>query len=244
MIELVTHAWAGTLDQYAILLRLQLSSLVLNPAPCDVVASVCYSSDDPATMEVLADFEDCDAFELKRWPLEHGKLFRRCIGRNLAALDSKADIVWFTDVDHCFGNGCLAALHEVFGQMTAMHPTRVLISYDPEGDHWARGDDIIDATRGHRGVVDFEKTTFAPRREGHAWGGLQIVSGDLAREIGYLNWDKAWHVPVQGNRFLSCRGDVPFRRRVHKHGTGWTRYKLPSIYRVRHSKMGRNRRQS
>ena len=46
-------------------------------------------------------------------PLAKEKLFRRSIGRNLAAKSTEADWIWFTDADIIFHENCLDTLAEL-----------------------------------------------------------------------------------------------------------------------------------
>ena len=107
-IEIVSHCW-----NYAHLLNHQLSSLVqFPPAKGTITMTVFYCSEDKNTSELLAFFSKIDVPNITwNWcELPRIALFRRTIGRNKAALETKADWVWFTDCDLMFREGCLDGL--------------------------------------------------------------------------------------------------------------------------------------
>src|SRR3954453_6873222 len=103
--EVVTHC-----VHYAKLLSFQLSSLVLHP-PSEghrVKYTLCYTAGDAAT-EAMVRFFDRSNVPGITWNWQNMRreaLNRRTIGRNAAALATKADWVWFTDADYCFGRDC------------------------------------------------------------------------------------------------------------------------------------------
>ena len=107
-LEIVSHCW-----RYGHYLVYQLSSLVHHRTDkLDVTMSVYYSSEDESVVRVLRFFEKIEVPGLTwNWvELPKEKLFRRSIGRNLAAKSTSADWVWFTDCDVMFHEGCLDAL--------------------------------------------------------------------------------------------------------------------------------------
>ena len=77
--------------------------------------TVFYSPEDTKT-KALLDFFSEQVVPGVSWnwqPMPKQELFRRAIGRNRAALATKADWVWFTDCDLMFRDNCLDALAEV-----------------------------------------------------------------------------------------------------------------------------------
>ena len=107
-LEIVSHCW-----KYAHMLVYQLSSLVLfPPQSCTVTMTVFYGEEDTATVALLAYFGELKVPNVVwNWQcLPRQALFRRAIGRNLAARNSQADWVWFTDCDVLFRAGCLDGL--------------------------------------------------------------------------------------------------------------------------------------
>ncbi|MFO8005997.1 glycosyltransferase, partial [Thioalkalivibrio sp.] len=107
-IEIVSHCW-----NYAHLLVYQLSSLVrFPPRDLDVTMTVFYCPEDTETVQLL-DFFSAQSVPGVRWnwrALPRERLFRRSIGRNRAALETRADWVWFTDCDLLFREKTLDTL--------------------------------------------------------------------------------------------------------------------------------------
>ena len=110
-LQIVSHCW-----RYGHFLTYQLSSLVRNRSVrLDLTVTVYHCPEDEATREVLRFFGGMGVPGITwDWrPLPKERLFRRGIGRNLAAKSSTADWVWFTDADVVFSDGCLDALAEL-----------------------------------------------------------------------------------------------------------------------------------
>ena len=237
-IELVTHCWAKQLDQYGWHLQLQLSS-ILHYAPLNaVLVTVCYCPQDELTSQILDFFVEKMPHNIKRIALAKTHLFRRAIGRNVAAKDSKADLVWFTDVDYFFGDRCFEALRLMPRHRFAnlMRPAQVWRHKD-----WETGDRLVDSIReGGVGVVDMpNKDDFKMEHEKIAIGGLQIVPGDFARENGYLDGTK-WVKPVDASKgFRRCHCDTAFRD-AYNLGRRGKETPVPNIFRIRHTKDGRD----
>ena len=107
-LELVSHCC-----RYSHFLTYQLSSLVRNPtSKFDITMTVFYAEEDEAVKAVL-DYFGAMQLEGITWnwqPLPKEKLFRRSIGRNIAAKATKADWIWFTDCDILFHERCLDTL--------------------------------------------------------------------------------------------------------------------------------------
>ena len=117
-LEIVSHCW-----NYSRFLAYQLSSLVqFPPAKLRVTMTVFYAPEDTATQKLL-DFFGGQTVPGVTWnwqPLAKERLFRRGIGRNLAARATTADWIWFTDCDVMFRAGCLDTLAEVL-QLSLIH---------------------------------------------------------------------------------------------------------------------------
>ena len=106
-LQIVSHCW-----NYSRLLTYQLSSIVLYPpTELSVTMTVFYNEEDHRTCEVLKYFAGLEVPRVRWhwWRLDQPQLFRRAIGRNMAALANQADWVWFTDCDQVF-RGCLDPL--------------------------------------------------------------------------------------------------------------------------------------
>jgi len=230
-IEIVTHCY-----QYPTLLRYQLSSLVLfPPAEIDITATVLYTLADSRTSSVLDWFQN-QKMPRVRWnwqelPLQ--KVCKRSIGRNMAALASEADWVWFTDADHWFTTDCWATFGKVpevnapllFPKVVHKHRTHLL------------GDRCIERAASSDGLVAADPAEFEPITMNRAIGGIQIVRGDICRSVGYLRDSEQAQQPVKDGIWLSTREDWVFRRRLGSRGKA---IDLPGVYRIRHSRAGRH----
>lgn len=226
-IEIVSHCW-----RYAHLLAYQLSSLVLfPPRDVDVTMTVFHAPEDGQTAELLAFFGAIEVPHL-RWnwqPLPPPRLFRRAIGRNQAALASRADWVWFTDCDLMFRAGCLDALGAALqGRRDALvHPrtervTDLLTEDDPR------------LRRDAPALVDIDDTHFTPREPGRATGPLQITHGDVARALGYCAPIAYYQQPAAA--WCKAHEDRAHRWLLESRGTPLD---IPGVYRIRHIFKGR-----
>ncbi len=238
-IEIVTHCW-----RYSRVLTYQLSSLVLHPPKdCDVVATVFYSRDDLATVRVLEFFrpqfaeqyffrpQSANRRGLRAWPLPTADLLNRAIGRNAACRNTNADIVWFTDCDYVFGEGCLDAL------AATDLPVEKKLFYPPTKftvDH-ATGDAYAERAA-EPAVLDIDPADFKPHKCGKAIGGIQIVPGSVAREYGYCPNHKRHQRHINGEEFKKNTSDKTYRQILGV--GGGTRIELPNVYRIRQTDMG------
>ncbi len=231
-IEIITHCY-----QYSRVLTYQLSSLLLDyPRTCRVIATVFYAREDEPTIYVLGYFRhvfNTEKWEsrvsIRAWPLPKTDLFQRAIGRNKAALGTPADIVWFTDADYLFRDGCLdrlAAL-DCFDDADASplwFPAETFFNHDhANGDEYAR-------RAAELGVYDIKPEDFIPHRPGRAIGGVQIVSGDTAREFGYCPNHAKSQRPTASDEFLRCHSDRVYRKSLGSNGAP---IDLPGVYRIR-----------
>lgn len=220
-ILLVTHCYATQLPHYAAFLRYQLESIAEHAQRTARVA-VCFTPSDEATTGVIQEY--LSRVDIKGYALQLDELGRRSIGRNRAAMDAGANIVWFTDVDYVFGSGCLKALSEMYWDTgwSMVYPHKIMIHKTHAiGDEYAKK---------HRpmSIDDFEFQHY-----NRAIGGVQIVRGDQAREHGYLNCQSKWQQPTTKpfgdfRDDLAYRGECADRGQIHK-------IELPNLYRLRHS---------
>lgn len=233
-VEIVTHCWAGRHRHYAQSLCYQLSSLFLDtPQRCHVTIRVCYVPDDVLTMEMIHWFIQNNrsrniCITGICGPIE--KIGRRAIGRNIAAKQTIADLVWFTDCDHVFLDGCLDRLAGMDWPDGAsmIYPTPIQI----HRDH-ATGD-MTTALVDRPKLISVNKAEFIPKHYNRAIGGVQIVQGDFARKHGYLDGDEKWQRPLNRKTFVSCRCDRAYRTRCLEHGS-IVPVDLPGVYRIRHT---------
>ncbi len=227
-LEIVSHCW-----KYSHLQDYQLSSLVLHPPQnCDVTMTVFHSSEDERTVELLKFFDQQTPANVTwNWcPLPKEQLFRRAIGRNLAAKATTADWIWFTDCDQLFHAGCLDAVNqELQGrQDTLVYPTEVHCTRLLEDD-----DQVLTATS-EPAVVDIDASQFVPVTHSRAIGALQILHGDVARQVGYCDAIKFYQQPVE--HWHKCYEDRALRWLL---GTDGVPIHVPGIYRIEHVRKGR-----
>jgi hypothetical protein len=232
LIEIVSHCWAAELPHYADALRYQLSSVVLHaPVSCQVLVTVCYCPEDTATLDTIGWFAGQRRDLINPLALTKQQLGRRAIGRNLAALATKADRVWFADVDQVFYKGCLDRLAALDWPTEAsmIFPRRIKIHCDH-----ATGDQTLAKAQSTSRMVDIDPSQFIDKRYIRAIGGVQIVQGDFAREHGYLKDSKKWQRLRKDNlMFRDFHDDLAYRRFCS--GLGTIRaVDLDGMYRLRH----------
>ena len=165
-------------------------------------------------------------------PMSNEELFRRAIGRNYAALRTEADVVWFTDADYCFGEGCLDSIHDLMDADSGLCiPETVKINVDH-----ATGNAAIERER-ENPLPQIVESEFKTRKEKKAIGGIQIIGGNLARKIGYLKGTR-WVEPVDASKgFRSCKCDKVWRSH---NNLSATRLPIRNVYRMRHEMDGRD----
>ncbi len=214
------------------MLTYQLSSLILHPCKAQVIPTVCYNGDDKPTKEVL-DYFRTMLPELRSYPMNMPELLNRAIGRNIQALRTAADVVWFCDADYVFGDGCLdAAANMDFRGDKLVYPRLTMFSRRK----WV-GDKYADAVADGPQIVDIKKKDFKPHLPGVATGGIQIVSGDVARDFGYCNKRDFRREPQDPNSgWLATKSDKTFRRSLGTE-TG-TAVDIPNLFRLRQSVSG------
>ncbi|MCA1799406.1 MAG: glycosyltransferase family 2 protein [Xanthomonadaceae bacterium] len=226
-IEIVSHCW-----RYATLLTYQLSSLVRNP-PRDTVVTmtVFHAAEDDATCRVLEYFGRQQVPNvLWNWrPLTLPNLMRRAIGRNLAALESDADWVFFTDCDVLFGEGVLDRLGRMLvgRDEVLFYPGRHLVTPLLPGDHPM-------FTVPYDTVVEVPEYDWIPDVRDRATGPFQITRGDVARALGYCGTTGYFQRPAA--RWRKAREDCVFRWLL---GTQGTPLEIEGFYRIRHKAKGR-----
>jgi hypothetical protein len=228
-LEIVSHCW-----RYAHLLAYQLSSLALYP-PTRLAATmtVFHAAEDEATSSLLRSFGELDTPNVTwNWRAQRrSELFRRAIGRNLAALQTTSDWIWFTDCDILFHRGCLDALADVLQKRrdAMVFPRRELVTglLDPE-DLMLRPDPESKLLR------EIDTSRFSPTTRDRATGGYQIVHGDVARACGYCAGLRVYQKPSPV--WTKATEDRAFRWLLRTQGVG---IDLPGVYRIRHAAKGR-----
>ena len=235
-LELVSHCW-----RYSHFLTYQLSTLVRYPTDkLDITMTVFYAAEDEKVRAVLDFFGEMDVPGVTwNWQvLPKEKLFRRSIGRNLAARSTEADWIWFTDCDILFHERCLDTLaDELQGRDDALvFPriglgTRLLADDDP----------ILEAGRVGPAVLEIPLDAFSPYggERDKAKGPHQITHGDIARACGYCETIPLYQTPA--DRWRKTYEDRAFRWLIGTHGTPLD---IPNVCQIRHIAKGRYRKDS
>ena len=228
-VEVVSHCW-----NYSHFLVYQLSSLVrYPPQDIDVTMTVFFAPEDEKTARLLQFFSTRQVPGVTwNWkPLPRQQIFRRGIGRNLAALETKADWVWFTDCDLMFREGCLDTLAKVLqGRRDALvfpqdeHCTDLLEEDNP----------MLKAAAGEEQVLDIDTSEFVTFHRSRATGPLQIAHGDVCRAVGYCRNIRLYQTPAES--FAKCHEDRAFRWLLRSQGVPLP---ISGVYRIRHIKKGR-----
>ena len=235
-LEIVCHCW-----RYAHYLTYQLSSLVNYGTPkLDVTMTVFHAAEDEAVVEVLRYFEQ---FELEgvRWnwqQLPREQLFRRSIGRNLAAKRTEADWIWFTDCDILFHEGCLEGLADA---LQHRDDPLVFPRYGLGTALLAEDDPILVKGRAGPAVLDIPLDQFVPYGgpRSKAKGPYQITHGDVARACGYCETIGLYQKPAE--RWRKTYEDRAFRWLMGTHGTALD---VPGACQIRHVAKGRYKQNS
>ena len=235
-LEIVSHCW-----RYAHFLTYQLSSLARHPTDkLDITMTVFHAPDDPAVKRVLDFFGEVDvpgvAWNWQELPRE--RLFRRSIGRNLAAKSTEADWIWFTDCDILFHEGCLDALaDQLQGRDDALVFPKIGL-----GTKLLPDDDPILA-RGREGpaLLEIPLADFTPYGgvRDKAKGPHQITHGDIARACGYCETIGLYQKPAE--RWRKTFEDRAFRWLIGTHGTPLD---IPAVCQIRHIAKGRYKKDS
>lgn len=228
-LEVVSHCW-----NYSHFLVYQLSSLVLFPPhQLHVTMTVFYSPEDTKTEELLNFFKAIETPNVTwNWqPVAKQALFRRSIGRNRAALATKADWVWFTDCDLMFRESCLDQLSD---HLQGRRDALLFPDEERTTDLLAEDNPMLNATQEGPSVLDIDTSSFSSRQITKATGPLQIAHGDVCRAVGYCRNIGIYQQPV--DNFAKCHEDRAFRWLLQSQGTPLT---LPGVYRIRHIAKGR-----
>ncbi len=240
MLHIVTHCYAAELPQYAALLRYQLASLVIHRPVHETWITVCYMNGDERVDAVLDDFVGCSDINLIALRMTRDQISRRAIGRNMAALSSQAELIWFADCDYVFGPGCIDGLVSAWESLDEWTPMIWPARYWIHSSHLA-GDRAIDTAcswpaggTNYRLLPDIDPREFTPARFTRAIGGVQICPGSFCRVHGYLDGRRKYQTPLK-RPFSNFRDDVAWRRFCNRHGRQRV-VDFPHLYRIRHSR--------
>ena len=225
-VEIVTHCW-----NYSRLLTYQLSSLLLYPPKVETLVTVFAAKGEKDTINVVEGFRKLGV-NARLWMLPKPKLLNRASGRNLAARNTEAGVVWFTDADYLFRTGAIDALAKGVGKKL-YRPRSVQIHVNH-----ATGDEYIARVSGIK-PYDIDPKDFEPQRLSRAIGGVQIVSGDTARRYGYLPTSDRHQAEYHEKHFKRSVSDRAYREHLQSHGVVTTaKLFIPGVYRLRHSESG------
>ena len=239
-IELVSHCFSGDkVPIYHLLAQLQFGSLLRNPPSINTTISICYHPDDKLTTKIIDWFDyerrGIETLFLNRIPLPKEKLFRRAIGRNIAAKHSLADVIWFTDIDYLFTDSStlrLAHHHCMNSKLNMVRPEVVNI----HRSH-GFGDVLIDRLKDEEPYIPkLDPDHFMPEKYKRTIGGIQIVQREAIRKEGYLDNTKWTRLVSTSRGFRQCMCDIPFRKQVGSSEA----VDIPGVYRIRHSRCGRD----
>ena len=233
-LEIVSHCW-----QYSQLLTYQLSSIVKYPITnLELTFTVFYSKEDIDTSKVLDFFADQQAKNIT-WnfiALPKEQLFRRAIGRNIAAKQSKADWIWFTDCDVVFHEN---ALDQMAGELAGITEPLVYPKKMQVTELLPKDDPLFEQVRHNPSICELETTKFTERTFTRATGPIQIVHGHIARTCGYCD-----DLPVYQKTMPSwskCYDDRAFRWLINSQGYP---IEVNNIFFIRHVEKGRYKKDS
>ncbi len=227
-LELVSHCW-----NYSHLMIYHLSSFVnYPPTKVDVTVTAFYSKEDTATQAMLDFFGKINVPGVTwNWqPLPKEQLFRRAIGRNKAALATKANWIWYIDCDLIFHKGCLDSL------ATALQGRNDILLFPQQESTTSLLEESNPLlTIGYQPqVVDIDTSQFKRREITRAVGAFQITHGDVARACGYCNNIRVYQTPSE--HWRKTYEDRAYRWLLRTQGTS---IHFPGIYRIRHISKGR-----
>ncbi len=226
-LEIVSHCW-----RYAKILTYQLSSLVLfPPRETELTMTVFYSPGDEETLRVLNFFGRKNVPGV-RWnwrPLPEHYLFRRAVGRNIAAKETVADWIFFTDCDVLFRERSIDLLGMELKERSDLlvFPRHHMVSELLPND-----DPVLNNQ--HIEIRDIDPDGFFTEERNRAVGAFQITRGDAARLGGYCSNIGYYHRPVK--KWRKTYEDRSFRWLL---GTQGTMIDVPGFYRIRHAEKGR-----
>lgn len=227
-LEIVSHCWG-----YSNMLTYQLSSFVnYPPTKCALTVTVFYAKEDTKSQAVL-DFFNQKSVENVTWnfqPLSKGKLFRRGIGRNMAARTTDANWLWFTDCDIIFHKNCLDSLAEQLqGKQESLYYPR-----QERTTEMLAQDDPMLRQDSEPQLVDIDADGFSLHSRDKAKGAFQIVHGDVARAIGYC--EKLRMFQTEDDRWRKTYEDTAFKWLISSEGIP---LEIDGVFQIRHVQKGR-----
>jgi hypothetical protein len=235
-LEIVSHCW-----QYGHYLTYQLSSLVNHRTDkLDITMSVFYAAEDESVTQVRDFFQGIDVpgvtWNWRELPKE--QLFRRSIGRNIAAKSTTADWIWFTDCDIIFHENCLDTLAD---ELQGRDDVLVFPRFGLGTTLLSEDDDILNKGREGPALLDIPIEKFVPYlgERSKAKGPYQITHGDVARACGYC--ETISHFQKPSDRWRKTHEDRAYRWLMGTHGTALD---VPGACQIRHVVKGRYKKDS
>ena len=227
-LEIVSHCWG-----YSNMLTYQLSSFVnYPPTKCALTVTVFYAVEDTKSQAVL-DFFNKKTVENVTWnfqTLSKGKLFRRGIGRNMAARTTRADWLWFTDCDIIFHENCLDSLAE---QLQGKQESLYYPQQERTTEMLAQDDPMLRQDSEPQ-LVDIDADGFSLHSRDKAKGAFQIVHADVARAIGYC--EKLKMFQTEDDRWRKTYEDTAFKWLISSEGIPLD---IDGVFQIRHVQKGR-----
>jgi len=227
-LEIVSHCWG-----YSNMLTYQLSSFVnYPPTKCALTVTVFYAKEDTKSQAVI-DFFSQKKVDNITWnfqALSKGKLFRRGIGRNMAARTTEADWLWFTDCDIIFHENCLDSLAE---QLQGKQESLYYPQQERTTEMLAQDDPMLRQDSEPQ-LVDIESEGFSLHSRDKAKGAFQIVHGDVARAIGYC--EKLKMFQTEDDRWRKTYEDTAFKWLISSEGIALD---IDGVFQIRHVQKGR-----
>lgn len=230
-LEIVCHCW-----QYGHFLSYQLTSLVNHRTDkLNITMSVFHAAEDEKVTRVLDFFGDIDVPGVTwNWRvLPKEQLFRRSIGRNLAAKSTIADWIWFTDCDIIFHENCLDSLAD---ELQSRDDTLVFPRIGLGTSLLSEDDDILNIGREGPALREIPLDDFSPYGgpRSKAKGPYQIMHGDVARACGYCEDIGLYQKPSE--RWRKTYEDRAFRWLIDTQGIALD---VPGACQIRHVAKGR-----
>ena len=234
-VHIISHCWCPPgYDFYSQLLKHQIASLIrYTSSIIKVKLTVCCDLNDTPTIQVFKScmqLNDKENVELRLHPLTEDKLFRRAIGRNEVAKKSQCDVVWFCDCDYLFGIDCLLSVVTQVVECDTLYYPSTCLTNSTHGEL----EPIVESGR-RTELPEIDYPAFIPKRIPRAIGGVQIVSGNTARRLGYLDGTK-WMNPVDPkDGFRNTKCDISFRETIPGRNVS---IRAVELYRLRHEVSG------
>lgn len=233
-IEIVSHCWG-----YSHMLAYQLSSLInYPPTKASVTMTVFFSTEDENTQKILDFFATHEVPNVTwNWQsLPKEQLFRRGIGRNKAALTTKADWVWFSDCDIMFNENSIDSMVD---SLQGRNDILVFPKQEKTTPMLAEDHPLLQKGAEPHVIKINDEDGFEYYSRSKATGEFQITHGDAARAAGYCANISIYQTP--SDHWCKCVEDRCFRWLLGSHGIA---IDIENVYQIRHVTKGRYKKGS